>query len=216
MRQNWFVRHPVGFMAFYLAFYLLIFNWLENEEGLPVVLVHCTLDDLIPFCKYAIVPYAAWFLWIPFTLFYLLYRAPRPEFWRLCLPLFSGMTIALACYVLVPTGLVLRPQVVPGKDLFAGAVRLLYRMDTATNVCPSIHVFDSVTLCLAYHRSSLFTERCPWMRKAADGLCAAIVCSTMLLKQHSCIDVVLGILLALGLDALFEKAARRSHLPQMA
>lgn len=217
MRQNWFFRHPVWFMAVYLLFYLSAFNWLENTISLPVVLVHCTLDDLIPFCKYAIVPYLAWFAWIPFTLFYLLRCAPRKDFWRLCLPLFTGMTIALACYVLVPTGLALRPRVVPGDDLFACAVRLLYRVDTATNVCPSIHVFNAVTLCLAYHRSSIFeqTHR-RWMRPAADVLCAAIVCSTMLLKQHSCIDVVLGALLALALDAAFEKAVQRAHLPQTA
>lgn len=94
--RNWFSRHPVSFMAFYLLFYLSAFHWLEVHIAVPDVLVHCHLDDLIPFCKYAIVPYFAWFLWIPFTLFYLLWKAPRADFWRLCLPLFAGMTIALA------------------------------------------------------------------------------------------------------------------------
>ena len=103
--RNWFSRHPVSFMAFYLLFYLSAFHWLEVHIAVPDVLVHCHLDDLIPFCKYAIVPYFAWFLWIPFTLFYLLWKAPRADFWRLCLPLFAGMTIALACYVILPTGL---------------------------------------------------------------------------------------------------------------
>ena len=103
--RNWFSRHPVSFMAFYLLFYLSAFHWLEVHIAVPDVLVHCHLDDLIPFCKYAIVPYFAWFVWIPFTLFYLLWKAPRADFWRLCLPLFAGMTIALACYVILPTGL---------------------------------------------------------------------------------------------------------------
>ena len=84
--RNWFSRHPVSFMAFYLLFCLSAFHWLEVHIAVPDVLVHCHLDDLIPFCKYAIVPYFAWFLWIPFTLFYLLWRAPREDFWRLCLP----------------------------------------------------------------------------------------------------------------------------------
>lgn len=113
--RNWFSRHPVSFMAFYLLFYLSAFHWLEVHIAVPDVLVHCHLDDLIPFCKYAIVPYFAWFLWIPFTLFYLLWKAPRADFWRLCLPLFAGMTIALACYVILPTGLDLRPYRVYGK-----------------------------------------------------------------------------------------------------
>ena len=216
MKQSWFSRHPVCFMALYLLFYLAAFDFLETRISIPhVLLVHCRLDDLIPFCKYAVIPYFAWFLWIPFTLFYLLWKAPREEFWRLCLPLFTGMTIALACYVLLPTGLALRPRFVPGSDVFARIVRFLYRTDTATNVCPSIHVLNSVTLLLAYYRSHIFdTPRRRWMRPAAAVLCVSIVCSTVLLKQHSCIDVALGALLALVLDSAFT-AAERSQLPQV-
>ena len=202
MKRNWFARHPIGFMALYFLLYLSAFNFLETQISMPrVLLVHCRLDDLIPFCKYAIVPYFAWFAWIPFTLFYLLWKAPREDFWRLCLPLFSGMTIALACYVVVPTGLDLRPYWVPGSDIFARAVRMLYRTDTATNVCPSIHVFNSVTLMMAYYRSHIFeTPGRRWMRPASAVLCVSIIASTVLLKQHSCIDVLLGILLAMVLD----------------
>ena len=96
-------------MAFYMVFYLTVFHWLEVHVTVPDIWVHCRLDDFIPFCKYAIVPYLAWFGWIPFTLFYLLWKAPRADFWRLCLPLFAGMTFALACYIVLPTGLYLRP-----------------------------------------------------------------------------------------------------------
>mgnify|MGYP002515709682 CR=1 FL=1 len=216
MKRSWFSRHPIGFMALYLFLYLAAFRFLETQISMRSIVVHCRLDDVIPFCKYAIVPYFAWFAWIPFTLFFLLWKAPREDFWRLCLPLFSGMTIALACYVIVPTSLSLRPYWVPGTDLFAQAVRFLYRTDTPTNVCPSIHVFNSVTLWLAYRRCRIFdSPRLRWMRPAATVLCVSIVCSTMLLKQHSCIDVVLGALLALALDAVFNAASERSELLQM-
>ena len=202
MKRSWFARHPIGFMALYTIFYLSVFHYLEANVPLRSILVHCRLDDLIPFCKYAVIPYFAWFVWIPFTLFYLLWKAPREDFWRLCLPLFSGMTIALACYAVLPTALDLRPYWVPGSDIFAQTVRFLYRTDTATNVCPSIHVFNSVTLLLAYYRSRIFdAPRRRWMRPAATVLCVSIVCSTVLLKQHSCIDVALGALLALVLAA---------------
>lgn len=76
--RNWFSRHPIWFMAFYLVFYLSVFHWLEVNITVPEVWVHCHLDDLIPFCKYAVIPYLAWFIWIPFTLFYLLWKAPPP------------------------------------------------------------------------------------------------------------------------------------------
>lgn len=48
--RNWFSRHPISFMAFYLLFYLSAFHWLEVHIAVPDVLVHCHLDDLIPFC----------------------------------------------------------------------------------------------------------------------------------------------------------------------
>ena len=198
--RNWCSRHPVWFMAFYALFYLTFFALLERTIQSPDLWVHCRLDDLIPFCKYAIVPYLLWFPWIPFTLFYLLYKAPRGDFWRLCLPLFTGMTMALLFYAIVPNGLALRPRFVPGSDIFARLVRAIYRSDTPMNVCPSIHVFNSVTLMLAYYRSSIFdAPRRRWMRPAAMVLCVSITMSTMLLKQHSVIDVVFGLLLALTL-----------------
>ena len=217
MKHSWFSRHPICFMALYLLFYLSAFNFLETRISMPhLVLVHCRLDDLIPFCKYAVIPYFAWFVWIPFTLFYLLWRAPREDFWRLCLPLFTGMTLSLLFCAIVPNGTDLRPAYIYGNDIFTRTVRALWRTDTPTNVFPSIHVFNSVTLMLAYHRCRIFEQpRFRWMRPAADVLCISIVCSTMLLKQHSCIDVALGALLALALDALFTRSEERSEVPQM-
>ena len=70
-----------------------------------------------------------------------------------------------------------------------------------------------VTLLLAYYRGHIFeAPRRRWMRPAAAVLCVSIVCSTVLLKQHSCIDVALGALLALVLDSAFT-AAEGSERP---
>lgn len=77
------------------------------------------------------------------------------------------------------------------------------------NVCPSIHVFNSVTLMLAYYRTRCFDgPRLRWMRPAAAVLCVSIALSTMLLKQHSVIDVVFGMLLAFALDAIATEVQR--------
>ena len=66
MKHSWLARHPVWFMALYSIFYLSVFHYLESNVPLRSILVHCRLDDLIPFCKYAVIPYFAWFVWIPF------------------------------------------------------------------------------------------------------------------------------------------------------
>ena len=120
--------------------------------------------------------------------------------------------------LLLPTGLALRPYRVYGSDIFARLVRMLYAVDSSKNVCPSIHVFNSVTLMIGYRRSHCFDEpRRRWMRPAANVLGVAIILSTMLLKQHSCIDVALGAALAFALDAAassLERSGDVRRVPQ--
>ena len=193
--RSWIARHPISFMALYTVFYLTAFHWLEVNITVPAIWVHCQLDDVIPFCKYAIVPYFAWFAWIPFTLFYLLRHGERSDFWRVCLCLFAGMTIALSCYVLLPTGLALRPYRVYGSDIFARLVRMFYAVDSSKNVCPSIHCQSSACMAMAFSHSKL-AEGKP-LCKALAWVWAALIClSTVFTKQHSVIDVACGLAVA--------------------
>ena len=55
--RTWCKDHPILFMAYYLVFYLIFFNLLEKSILVPDLVLHCALDDMIPFCKYAIIPY---------------------------------------------------------------------------------------------------------------------------------------------------------------
>ena len=57
MIRTWCKDHPIQFMACYLVFYLAFFKLLEQGIQVPDLVLHCRLDDLIPFCKYAIIPY---------------------------------------------------------------------------------------------------------------------------------------------------------------
>ena len=208
--RSWIARHPISFMALYTVFYLTAFHWLEVNITVPAIWVHCQLDDVIPFCKYAIVPYFAWFAWIPFTLFYLLLRGDRSDFWRVCLCLFTGMTIALSCYVLLPTGLALRPYRVYGSDIFARLVRMLYAVDSSKNVCPSIHCQSSACMAMAFSHSKL-AEGKP-LRKALAWVWAALIClSTVFTKQHSVIDVACGLAVAFVWLPVVYRPARALH-----
>ena len=56
MIRTWCKDHPIQFMACYLVFYLAFFKLLEQGIQVPDLVLHCRLDDLIPFCKYAIIP----------------------------------------------------------------------------------------------------------------------------------------------------------------
>ena len=65
--------------------------------------------------------------------------------------MFSGMTFCLILYMVLPNGLDIRPTAeAVGRDNIAMQImQLLWKADASVNVCPSIHVFNSVTLMMA-------------------------------------------------------------------
>ena len=194
-------RHPLAFSLAFFAVFLLGFLCVELFVKTPVVYVYSPLDDLIPFWKYAIIFYALWFPWIPVTLLYLLLKAPRRELWQTILPLYAGMALCIVTYIVIPNGQQLRPETIEGTDLFATVVRLMQGMDPPMNVCPSLHVLVTVHLCLAWVRTRTpLVERHPQIRAASVLLALSIIAATVLLKQHSVIDVFCGIAVALVLD----------------
>ena len=65
---------------------------------------------------------------------------------------------------------------------------------------------------MADYRCRCFEEpRRRWMRPASAVLCLSIIASTVLLKQHSCIDVVMGILLAMVVDSAASSLERSEY-----
>ena len=203
----------------YWVVYLIWFFWLDLTVTAPKYIIHSPLDDLIPFNEWFVIPYCSWFLLLA-GVTAALWWCDTATYDKLCLTMFSGMTFCLIVYMILPNGLELRPTVETlGRDNPALRImQLLWKADAAVNVCPSIHVFNSVILMIGYRRSRCFDEPGRrWMRPAADVLGAAIILSTMLLKQHSCIDVVLGAALAFALDAAassLERSGEMRRIPQ--
>ena len=79
---------------------------------------------------------------------------------------------------------------------FIKAVQMIYHTDTPTNVLPSIHVFNSLACCVAILKNQRK------YKKSTDTACVVltilIIMSTMFLKQHSVVDVVLAALMYTG------------------
>ena len=187
----------------YWVVYLIWFFWLDLTVKNPKYIIHAPLDDLIPFCEWFVFPYCSWFFLLA-GVTALLWWYDTASYDKLCLMMFSGMTFCLILYMVLPNGLDIRPTAEAiGRDNIAMRImQMLWNADASVNVCPSIHVFNSVTLMMAYYRSRIFdAPQRRWMRPAAAVLCVSIVLATVLLKQHSCIDVMMGILLALVLDS---------------
>ena len=174
----------------YCTFYLVIFFLLENNQATHHV-IRCALDDKIPFCEYFIVPYVLWFFYmIGVVVYFLFYNESSTEYRQLISTLGTGMSIFLIVSFVYPNCHNLRPVLGDG-NLFIDAVKLLYKIDTPTNLLPSIHVFNS----LAAMGAIVNNERCRRNKGVIAGcgiLTASIILSTMFLKQHSVIDVIAG------------------------
>lgn len=137
----------------YGIFYLTAFQYLEQRDVRPHI-IHMKIDDYIPFCEYFIVPYLLWFAYIAVTVLYFsLFNDSKREFYQLIFTLGVGMTLFLVISYIYPNGQDLRPKLT-GDSIFIELVRHLYRIDTPTNILPSIHVFNSVACCTAVFKNA--------------------------------------------------------------
>lgn len=190
-------RPHLWYQGYWLV-YLVWFFALERVVTQPQFIVHCRLDDVIPFCEWFALPYCSWFFLLAASLLYL-WLNDTPSYDRLCAMMFSGMTFCLVVYMLLPTGLALRPAPaqVAGRDNPALALmRLLWAADPPLNVCPSIHCQTSAAMALALAKSRPLRQR-PWARRGVWAWAALICVSTLFTKQHSAVDVALGVALVL-------------------
>ncbi|NCB32397.1 MAG: hypothetical protein EOM64_00710 [Erysipelotrichia bacterium] len=200
---KWCYKNPLLFSVYYFIFYLLFFFTLERQVTSPVWLVSSQLDALIPFSKYAVIPYCLWFPWIAITILGMMKWGSRKEYIRTCSTMYLGMTLCLIFYCIVPNGLAIRPSSVEGTDLCALIVRWLYSFDSPMNVCPSLHVYVSVCMDLGWQNSSILKgPKYRWIKIMLRLLDISICAATVMLKQHSIIDVISGLILAVVMTLL--------------
>jgi hypothetical protein len=191
---NWLKKNKHAWIVpIYAIFYIVSFIFLEQRE-VQTNIIHCTLDDAIPFCEYFIVPYVLWYGFVGVTLWYFAFRCRnRDEYWQLVGVLGIGLTVFLVVSFLYPNEQNLRPVLQDG-NLFVQAVKLLYRIDTPTNILPSMHVFLSMACGVAICKN----EDCRKHKCVIVGtkvLTVLIIMATMFIKQHTVIDVCLALLL---------------------
>lgn len=187
-------KYKHAWVFLYGFIYMPWFLLLEKHVTSGYHLIHARLDDKIPFIEYFIIPYLLWFVFIAGFVLYFFFT-DKLGFYRLCGLLFTGMTIFLIISTFFPNGLNLRPMVFPRDNFCTDLVRFLYTADTSTNVLPSLHVFNSLGVCIAIaHSEALQKHRViVW---ASYILAALIILATMFLKQHSVIDVIAGFMMA--------------------
>ena len=182
----------------YFAFYFLTENLIPVER---CHLIHSRLDELIPFNEFFFIPYCFWYLLIVISLgYFALYDIPN--FRNLQIYIIITQVVAMAVYILYPSYQDLRPTEFVRDNFFTHLAALIYRADTPTGVCPSLHV--------AY---SLGIGSCWLKEKQASKLWKAFVVfsvitislSTAVVKQHSVIDIAAALPLGLLAEILVFK-----------
>lgn len=200
--KKFLLKYKHGIVLSYFFVYLAWFFYLENTVTTHYYIIHIKLDDLIPFNELFIIPYTLWFAYIFITVAYLFFHSV-PDFYKCCAFLFIGMTICLIIYTVFPNGDNLRVDLdtLGRSNIFTLLVERLYRIDTPTNIFPSIHVFNSIGAYIAIHKNEELRKK-KWVDITALILTILISLSTVFLKQHSAADVIGGAALGIVMYGL--------------
>ena len=170
----------------YFALYFLTENLIPAEK---CHVMHCFLDDLIPFNEYFLIFYTGWYLLVAGSLlYYFFYDVGR--FRELDLYIFVTQMAAMACYIFFPSRQDLRPEIFPRENFFTWVMGLIYTFDTNTGVCPSLHVAYSLAIVSVMLKDTYLKKT----TKVLVTVFSILVClSTAFVKQHSTLDILAAI-----------------------
>ena len=188
--KQFILKYKHGVILSYFFVYITWFAYLEHTVTTNFHPIHSRLDDLVPFNEYFLIPYLMWFFYIFVTVAYFLLTS-KTDFYKCCAYLFIGMTICLIIYTVWPNGtdrLRVNLDALGRHNIFIDIIARLYKVDTPTNVFPSIHVFNSVGALIAINKSEKL-HPIKWLQCSAFILTVLICLSTVFLKQHSVMDI---------------------------
>lgn len=171
-----------GWFGYFLLFFL-------TEKFIPYErchVVHCKLDDIIPFCEYFAIFYVGWYFLIIGSLLYFALYNPE-NFKNMMKFIIVTQIIAMAAYILFPSRQELRPSKFVRDNIFTDVMKLIYSIDTNTNVCPSLHVAYSVGIASTWLKEKSASK----LSKALITAFSLAVCvSVSFVKQHSVVDII--------------------------
>ena len=194
-------------LAGWIGYFALYFI---TENLIPVSrchVVHCALDDRIPFLEGFLVIYCYWYaLLVASLLIFLLYDIRA--FKRLQVYIMITQAVAMTVYILWPSIQLLRPEHFARDNALTRLMAFIYAFDTPTGVCPSLHVAYSIGMASAWCKC----KKAPAAWKGFVVLSAVVISiATAFVKQHSIIDVFA----ALPLAALAEILTYHVILPRL-
>ncbi|OXS54953.1 hypothetical protein B1A99_24540 [Cohnella sp. CIP 111063] len=161
-----------------------------NQPGEKVYSLVTPFDQMVPFIKWFIIPYAFWIFYIYICLLFF-YKRDRHAYYLTLVTYVVSALISYGIYSVFQTT-VPRPYI-QDNDIVSELVRYMYQRDQPFNCFPSIHVFSSYLMMKSLYKSTFKTKI---NQMLIYGMSTLIIVSTMFVKQHVLLDVVGGILLA--------------------
>lgn len=184
--------HKYIFLMLYVPLYAAAFFAVELliPETADYWVSYCFIDDWIPFCEYFIIPYYLWYPFL-FTVGIYLLIEDVPVYKLYMCYVIVGFTASILICVAFPNGQDLRPEVFPRDNLLTDLVKMIYAVDTNTNVLPSVHAVGGIFAALAICQTKTISKK--WIKVSAVAIAALISISTCFVKQHSILDVLAAI-----------------------
>ena len=181
--------------VFYFLMYLITEIFIPREN---CHVIHCALDDLMPFCEWFVIPYVFWYLLVAGSLLYFGLYNPD-SFRKLQWYIIITQVVAMAVYIIYPNRQDLRPDVMPRENALTAVISFLYSFDTSTNVCPSLHVAYSLGIASVWLKEKDVSV----LWKIAVVIIVILIClSTSFIKQHSVVDIFAALPLGLLAEIL--------------
>jgi len=170
----------------YFALYFLTENLIPAER---CHVIHCGLDDLIPFNEGFLVLYCYWYALIVCSLLWFMLYDIR-AFKQLQIFIMITQAVAMLVYIFYPSIQTMRPVNFARDNLLTRLMAFIYAVDTPTGVCPSLHVAYSMGIAAVWCRK----EDAAHAWKGFMVLSAVLISiSTAFVKQHSVVDIFAAI-----------------------
>lgn len=189
----------IKYLSIFFVIYMLGFLLLEKRISKNTIMTSTLIDQYIPFNEYFVIAYLLWFVFMALGFAYFVF-IDQEGFKRTGFYLFTGMMISLLIYMIFPNGQDLRVEL-NNENVFQILVSFIYSIDSPTNVCPSIHVYNSIMMTVSLMKSENLINYKILLFFVV--VLAGLICiSTVLIKQHTFIDIIAVIMLA-GIIYLF-------------
>lgn len=155
-----------------------------------------SVDAMIPFCEWFILPYVLWYPFILFTNVLLAKNGTKKEYMYLAIMTIAGMLVCLITNTICPTEIARDPNLLENlgrSNILTKLTAFIYACDDPPRVVfPSMHVYGSVVLAAALVRSRNVKG---YIKTSCTVLAVLICLSTVFVKQHSIIDLVAAVIL---------------------